>query len=152
MTCWASSARPFSVSAAGVPTGSDFGVKTLGAANGLISTVFDFAKFDVALKRDALGVSRDTRNAAWSNPVNANGQVLPHGMGWFVQSYNGEPVVWQFGVEPGASSSLVLTLPSRNVTLILLANSDGLAKPASLGAGDVTVSPFAKVFLGLVVK
>ena len=50
------------------------------------------------------------------------------------------------------SSSLLITLPNRNITLVLLANSDGLAKPASLGAGDVTVPPFARAFLGLVVK
>jgi CubicO group peptidase (beta-lactamase class C family) len=144
-------ARPFLVSAAGVPAASDFSVKTLGAANGLISTVFDFGKFDLALKQNVL-LRGDTRLAAWQNPVNASGQVLPHAMGWFVQSYNGEPVVWQFGVDANASSSLLVTLPARGVTLILLANSDGLAKPASLSAGDVTVSPFAKVFLGLVVK
>jgi hypothetical protein len=35
---------------------------------------------------------------------------------------------------------------------VLVANSDGLAKPESLAAGDVTVSPFARVFLGLVAK
>jgi hypothetical protein len=45
-----------------------------------------------------------------------------------------------------------MTLPARGITLILVANSDGLAKPASLAGGDVTVSPFARVFLGLVVK
>jgi hypothetical protein len=73
-------------------------------------------------------------------------------MGWFVQSYNGETVVWQFGSDINASSSLVMTLPARGITFILVANSDGLAKPASLAAGDVTVSPFARVFLGLVVK
>jgi hypothetical protein len=96
--------------------------------------------------------SADTLSIAWRNPVNSNGQFLPHGMGWFVQTYNGEPVVWQFGIDPDAASSLIITLPNRNATLILLANSDGLAKPASLSAGDVTVSPFARVFLGLVVK
>jgi CubicO group peptidase (beta-lactamase class C family) len=144
-------ARPFSVDAAGVPTASSYSVKKLGAASGLISTVVDYGKFDLALKNNVL-LRGDTRLAAWQNPVNSNGQVLPHGMGWFVQSYNGEPVVWQFGVDANASSSLLVTLPARGVTLILLANSDGLAKPASLSAGDVTVSPFAKVFLGLVVK
>jgi hypothetical protein len=69
-----------------------------------------------------------------------------------VQSYNGELIVWQFGSDTNASSSLVMTLPARGITLILVANSDGLAKPASLAGGDVTVSPFARVFLGLVVK
>lgn len=142
---------PYSVDTSNTPSTTSYAVKTLGAAYGLVSTTYDFAKFDLALKQDIL-LRRDTRIAAWSNPVNTNGQVLPHGMGWFVQNYNGEPVVWQFGVSPGTSSSLVITLPNRNVTLLLLANSDGLAKPQSLSAGDVTVSPFARVFLGLVVK
>jgi hypothetical protein len=37
------------------------------------------------------------------------------------------------------------------MTLVLLANSSGLVKPYPLSAGDVTVSPFARLFLGLVV-
>jgi len=142
---------PYAVSATNVPTVTSYGIRTLGAAYGLVSNVYDFAKFDLALKQDIL-FRRDTRVAAWSNPVNTNGEVLPHGLGWFAQTYNGEPVVWQYGIEPAASSSLVITLPNRNITLVLLANSDGLAKPASLSAGDITVSPFARVFLGLVVK
>jgi len=36
--------------------------------------------------------------------------------------------------------------------LILLANSSGLAKPFNLAAGDLTVSPFARIFLGLFVR
>jgi CubicO group peptidase (beta-lactamase class C family) len=144
-------ATPYSVSAQLVPSPSQYNVLTLGAASGLISNVLDFAKFDLAIKNNIL-FSPDMRKIAWSNPLNSNGQLLPHGLGWFVQTYNGEPVVWQYGLEPNASSSLVLTLPNRNVTLILLANSDGLAKPATLSAGDVTVSPFARIFLGLVIK
>jgi CubicO group peptidase (beta-lactamase class C family) len=144
-------ATPYSVNASNVATPSRYPAVTLGAGSGLVSTVLDFAKFDVALKQGLL-LHPDTLAAAWSNPVNSNGQVLPHGYGWFVQSYNGEPVVWQFGAGANASSSLLITLPARGLTLILVANSDGLAKPASLSAGDVTVSPFAKVFLGLVVK
>ena len=144
-------ATPYAINAQLVPTRSQYNVQTLGAGSGLISTVLDFAKFDLAVRQHVL-FSADTLSIAWRNPVNSNGQLLPHGMGWFVQTYNGEPVVWQFGVDPDATSSLVVTLPARNVTLILLANSDGLAKPASLSAGDVTVSPFARVFLGLVVK
>jgi hypothetical protein len=37
------------------------------------------------------------------------------------------------------------------VTLILLANSDGLSAPFSLQEGDVTVSLFARAFLRLFV-
>ena len=144
-------ATPYSVNAQLAPTRSQYNVQTLAAGNGLISTVLDFAKFDLAIRQHVL-FSGNTLANAWRNPVNSNGQLLPHGMGWFVQTYNGEPVVWQYGIDPGAASSLVVTLPNRNVTLILLANSDGLGQPSSLSAGDITVSPFARVFLGLVVK
>ena len=144
-------ATPYAVTVGSAPTPSSYPAATLGAGSGLISTVLDFAKFDLDLKQGIL-LRPETLAAAWSNPVNANGQVLPHGYGWFVQTYNGEPVVWQFGIGANASSSLLLTLPNRGVTLILAANSDGLGKPASLSAGDVTVSPFAKVFLSLVVR
>jgi CubicO group peptidase (beta-lactamase class C family) len=143
---------PYAVSAQNTASVTSYTTKTIGAGFGLVSTVYDFAKFDLALRNGQLGVSRGTLAAAWTAPVSTTGLALPHGMGWFVQSYNGEPVVWQYGISPAVSSSLVITLPNRNVTLILLANSDGLARPPSLVAGDVTVSPFAKIFLGLVVK
>jgi hypothetical protein len=55
--------------------------------------------------------------------------------------------VWQFGAGT-ASSSLIVTVPARGLTMILLANSNGLAKGFNLAAGDVGVSPFAKAFLG----
>ncbi len=82
----------------------------------------------------------------------SNGVLLPHGMGWFVQNYNGEQVVWQFGMTENASSSLMITLPSRGLTLILMANSDGLVKLYSPANGDISLSPFARLFLNLFVR
>jgi hypothetical protein len=69
-----------------------------------------------------------------------------------VQTYNGESIVWQFGVADNASSSMIVTVPGRGLTLILVANSSGLARPFSLDAGDLTVSPFARLFLGIFVR
>ena len=83
---------------------------------------------------------------------NLSGQPLPHGIGWFVQTYQGEPVVWQFGLADNASSSMVITLPVRGLTLIMLANSAGLAQGFNLAAGDLTASPFARLFLELFVR
>ena len=74
---------------------------------------------------------------------------LPHGLGWFVQVVGGEPIVWQYGASP-VSSSFMMSLPNRRLTMILLANSNGLVEPFVLTPGDVTASPFARVFLGLV--
>jgi hypothetical protein len=71
------------------------------------------------------------------------------GLGWFVQFYRGERVVWAFGSVPNAYSALLLKLPAKNTTFILLANSDGLSAPFQLPAGDVTKSLFASLFLKL---
>jgi hypothetical protein len=42
---------------------------------------------------------------------------------------------------------MIVKIPSRRVTMILLANSDGLVNSFQLEAGDVTRSPFASVLL-----
>jgi hypothetical protein len=71
------------------------------------------------------------------------------GLGWFSQVHNGERVVWQYSLLPEGYSSLYLRLPSRRVSVILLANTDGLAADIPLSEGDVRVSPFARLFLQL---
>jgi CubicO group peptidase (beta-lactamase class C family) len=144
-------AVPYAVDGQGRASPSRYPATTLTASGGLVSTVLDFAKFDLALRRGVL-LNSDMMAAAWRPPVGANDRPLPHGMGWFVQTYSGEPVVWQFGAGGGASSSLVMTLPARGITLVMFANSDGLAKPATLASGDITASPFARLFFQVLVK
>jgi CubicO group peptidase (beta-lactamase class C family) len=122
---------------------------TMSAANGLVTTVRDLAKFDVALDSGGL-LLPETLDVAWSPAPGRSGAALPTGLGWFVQSYRGERLVWQFGYIPNAYSSLVLKVPSRHLTFILLANSDGLSAPFHLDEGDVTRSLFATLFLRLV--
>jgi CubicO group peptidase (beta-lactamase class C family) len=120
-------------------------------SSGLVTTVRDLAKFDLALKQGILVDSR-TLADAWSPPVGADGTPLPHGVGWFVQDHNGEKVVWQYGLSENAASSLVVMLPSRGLTLILLANSDGLTRLYSPAKGDITLSTFGSLFLNLFVR
>ena len=119
-------------------------------STGLVTTVRDLAKFDLALRQGIL-LEGGTLEHAWSTP-SVNGVPLPHGIGWFVQSYSGEKVVWQFGMAENASSSLMITLPARGLTMILMANSDGLVKLYSPANGDVRLSPFARLFLNLFVR
>ena len=141
-------ATPYAVDQQRRASTSQYTATTITPATGLISTVRDTAQFYLALRSGVL-VRPDTLAIAWQTPVGANGQRLPHGLGWFVQSYNGLTVVWQFGANENATSSLAVTIPARGLTLILMANSDGLAKPSQLSAGDVTASPFGRVFLSL---
>jgi len=139
-------AAPYRVDRSGRATRAEFAEEGVNSATGLLSTVRDLARFDIALGDGAL-VDRSLLNAAWTNPVSATGTALPSGLGWFVQSYNGERVVWQFGGERDAYSSLIVKIPRRNLTLILLANSDGLSASFPLANGDIATSVFAQLFL-----
>ena len=115
------------------------------AASGIVTTVRDFSKFDAMLDiNDDRGlIEPKTLARAWESL----GSNRPAGLGWFLQSYNREPVVWQFGVVPNAYSTLVVKVPNRQLTFILFANSDALAAPFSREIWDVTASAFAKLFL-----
>jgi hypothetical protein len=132
------------------PTESQYSIGTLSPSTGLVSTVRDLAKFDLAL-RGGLLLRPDTMAAGWKAQVGSDNKPLPFGLGWFVQSYRGELVVWQFGVSE-TSSSMIATLPNRGVTMILLANSSGIVKGFPLAAGDLAASPFGRVFLGFFVR
>jgi CubicO group peptidase (beta-lactamase class C family) len=120
-----------------VPTSAD-------VARGVVSSAWDLAQFDLALDSGYLAPA--TRVLALSQAY-SSGRPLRTGLGWFAQAYNNEPIAWQFGVVEGGYSSLIVKVPNRRLTLILLANSDGLSAPFALDAGDVTTSIFARLFL-----
>ena len=46
----------------------------------------------------------------------------------------------------------MVSAPTHGLTLVLLANSDGLAKSFDLANGDLTQSPFARLFLELFLR
>lgn len=142
-------AVPYRVDGRGRTQPTELPAISMTAADGLVSTVRDLAKLDGAL--DARGLLRDeTLNAAWTPVIGHRGRHVPMGLGWFVQTHRGQRIVWHFGYIPNAYSSLIVKVPERNLTLILLANSDGLSASFQLQRGDVTRSLFATVFLRLV--
>jgi len=143
-------ATPYVVSG-GQAVQSQYAATKLTPGSGLISSALDLTSFILALRQGVL-LQSQTLGLMWRPPVGAAGLPLPHGLGWFVQSYNAATVVWQFGLGTNSSSSLLLTVPSRGLTLILVANCDCLSKPFPLSAGDVLVSPYARLFLGLFVR
>ncbi len=105
-------------------------------------------RYDAALD-DNLLVRRESQTLAWTPFVLTSGQPSPYGLGWFTQSTTAGRAIWHYGLWP-TFSSLILKVPERGVTLILLANGAGLSASFPLAAGDVTVSPFARAFLAAV--
>jgi CubicO group peptidase (beta-lactamase class C family) len=138
-------ATPYRITSGKAQRNTDVAAGRVNASDGIISTVRDLARFDSALLNNAL-LAPATRDAAWTQAV-ANGTPLRTGLGWFVQNYHDEPVVWQFGLIRGGYSALIVKAPNRGLTFIALANSDGLTGPFALESGDVTSSPFATLFL-----
>src|SRR4030095_2700462 len=123
----------------------------IGAAAGLVSNVLDLAKYDLAIDGHTF-VRAETQERAWTPASTTDGRKLPYGLGWFIQSHDGARLVWHYGYWPESFSSLYLKLPERKISLILLANSDGLSAPFLLGAGDVMRSAFANSFLRIFVR
>ncbi len=137
-------AASYKVDSRGQVTRTDSQVGPMTAGTGAISTVRDLARFDAALG-DGILLQSSTLSRAWENAG-----AVPTGLGWFVQRYNGERVVWHFGLARDAYSALIVKVPGRGLTLILLANSDGLAGPPyNLSDGSVTSNLFANLVLRL---
>ena len=134
----------------------------LDAAGGLVTTAYDLAQFEIALddKTVPVPLSFSTLDKMWSNAIfriNGVDLAMPTGLGWFVTTESGQRLVWTFGHIQDASSALIVkivtpatsSVPSKRLTLIMLANSGGLAKGYDLENANVTSSPFVKVFLRL---
>ena len=95
-----------------------------GAAGGVVSTVTDLAKFDIALDSGRLLSPASVREM--TTPARSrSGEPLPYALGWFVEDYQGHTLLWHSGWWEGAYSALYLKAPDSRATFIVLANSDG---------------------------
>jgi CubicO group peptidase (beta-lactamase class C family) len=142
-------AKPYRVDSTGAVVPSHETNFGLSPANGVVSTVLDLAKFDAAIDRDVL-LPPATKAAMWTPAQAPDGRSFPYALGWFVQRYGSERLVWHNGNLPDRYSALNLKRPDSRLTLLLLANSDALSMPFKLAAGDVTRSAFACAFLTIV--
>ena len=60
--------------------------------------------------------------------------------------YKGVRIIWHYGLWI-ANSSLIVKVPDRGLTFVVLANSDALSSPYPLGQGKLETSPWARIFL-----
>lgn len=112
---------------------------------GLMSTVLDMAKYDIAIDQNRF-LTKETQQLAFTPARSTKGEELPYGLGWFTTSYKGTKLLWHYGYWTG-NSSFILKVPERNITFIIMANSDNLSRPTDLGSGDALSSPVGMAFL-----
>jgi CubicO group peptidase (beta-lactamase class C family) len=121
-------AKPYALYGRGETVAATYPSKDIGASAGLLSTVRDLAKYDAAIDRHVL-LQPKTQELAWTPFVSNAGKPLPYGLGWFVEDYRGERLVWHSGNWGSGFSALYVKLPARNLSMILLANSEALSDP-----------------------
>lgn len=116
----------------------DYGYST---SAGIVSNLEDLRIFNQALDQNTL-ITEASKKAMFSSE---NAQI-PYGYGIFNQEINGVKVVWAYG-QYDCYSSLLLKVPSQNITLTLLANNNLMSDPARLIYGNLSSSLFALSFL-----
>ena len=112
---------------------------------GLISTVLDMAKYDIAIDQNKF-LTKETQQLAFTPAVSTKGESLPYGLGWFTQNYKGTKMFWHYGYWTG-NSSFIMKVPEQNITFIIMANSDNLSRPTDLGSGNALSSAVSMAFL-----
>jgi len=118
-----------------------------GTAAGLVASVLDMAEFSLALDKNMF-FSQETKELMFTPMVSNSGETLPYGLGWFIHWENNLKIIWHYGYWT-AISCLIIKVPAKDVTFVLMANNDMLSR-ASYGIGsdsDVTRSVAAKEFL-----
>lgn len=116
----------------------DYGYST---SAGIVSTAKDLMRFNRALDLNLL-ITKESKEQMFSPFQDA----LPYGYGIFTQKVEGVDVVWAYG-QYDCYSSLLLKVPSKKISLVLLANNNLMSDPARLIMGDLNSSLFALSFL-----
>lgn len=117
-------------------------------AAGLVSSVEDLAAFDIALDGgELLGAGARAEMWAPAIPTVAGRPDLSYGLGWYVQDYEGNRLLWHAGRWPPSTSALYLKVPDEDLTFIVAANTDNLTVPfPGIGDGDIGHSAPALTF------
>jgi len=122
-----------------------------GASAGLMSSAIDMASFAKAVEKKDL-LKPETWEKVFSSTISTNGDTLPYSYGWFIQRYKGLKIIWHYGFW-NTNSSLIMMVPDKGYSFVILANTNLLSRPFGLGGpdGNIFHSPFAiefaKIFL-----
>ncbi len=116
----------------------DFGFS---ASAGIVSDLQDLRKLSDALDTNVL-IDQESKEMMFTG-IDSK---LPYGYGIFKQTIQGIDIVWAYG-QYDCYSSLLIKVPEKDITLILLANNSLMSDPARLIYGDLSDSRFALSFL-----
>jgi CubicO group peptidase (beta-lactamase class C family) len=112
-----------------------------GPGYGMMSSVVDLVKYSSALDAEVL-ISKQ-RYQRITTPFYP---YSPYGQGWFICNFEGINLNWAYGYG-SADAALLLKVPSKNLTLILLSSCDVPSAATRLGYGNPLNSPLVCSFI-----
>ena len=114
-------------------------------ASGLLSCIKDLTAYTTGLDADRL-LTKSSYRKMTSPFICNDGRASAYGLGWFVTDFNGVALHWAYGLGD-SDSSILVRVPSRKLSLILLCNCSFATAPSRLGGGNPLTSPFVVSFL-----
>ncbi|MCW8108331.1 serine hydrolase [Alteromonas ponticola] len=117
---------------------------------GVSATASDIIKFDMALEAGTI-LSANIKALTEQPYRTENGTTIPYAYGRYIQYVNDEKIIWHGGWDEEAGFTAVyLKFPQRNLTIVVLANNEGLWWGNPLDKAEIEKSPVfqaaAKIF------
>lgn len=117
-----------------------------GPGFGMMSSINDLVKYSNALDENNI-ISKE-QFLKITTPFYKGS---PYGMGWFVYYFEGIKMCWAYGYG-NSDASILLKIPSLNLSLIVLSTSSLLSESTRMGYGNPLNSPIICSFLSNYVK
>ena len=144
-------AIPYKIDTLGNFERVDFPDPDLNAGAGLVFSAYDLLLFDKALNNNQI-ISKESKEKMLKPFEMMDKSISPYGYGWFIQKYKSYTLAWHYGLQPSAYSGLYLKVLEKDLTFVILANSENLSEPFDLGKGNILNSKFAMAFLNAFLK
>ena len=113
-----------------------------GPAAGIMSSVGDLAIYSMAIDENKF-LKPETWQQVFTPVVTPKGKKIQYGLGWFVTYDKGLKMIWHTGWWTGYSA-LFVKIPEKDITLIILANSQDLTRPFMIKNTTGLLNPFHK--------
>ena len=122
-----------------------------GVSAGLVASARDMAAFSLAIDEGRF-LEADTWAEVFTPAVSNSGNILPYGLGWFIYESQGTTYQWHYGWWD-SNSSLIVRVPQRHLTFVVLANTPQLSAAYGLGQNaNLFRSAVARLFIDYFVR
>ncbi|MCU1290736.1 MAG: Beta-lactamase [Acidobacteria bacterium] len=119
--------------------GRDYDLTDVFSAGAIVSTVEDLAKWDTALRSDAL-LKKESKTQMWTPVLFSDGKPYPYGFGFRISEIRGHRLIAHSGQTAGFGASVSRFIDD-DLTVIVLTNL------GEIGMGTLLANGIARIYL-----